>query len=190
MSRKIILASGSQKRKDFLLKAGLKFDVILSDYVEDMTLPLPPNKLVEFLSKGKGKSVALKYKDAVIVSADTIIYYKGKIFGKPHTKKKAFEMLNELSGHSHSAFTGFTIIDTKNKKMITKSVETIVTFKKLNKVMIKDYIKNGNPLKFAGAYTLLDVEARDFVKKVKGDRDNVIGLPVKALMKELKKFGI
>ncbi|MEI8270076.1 MAG: Maf family protein [bacterium] len=190
MERKIILASTSPKRKMLLAKAGLKFKVVPSDYEEDMTLPLPPDKLVGFLSKGKGESIAIKYKNAIIISADTIIYYKGKIFGKPHTNKKAFEMLSELSGHTHSAFTGFAIIDTKNKKIISKAVETKITFNELSIEMINEYIENGNPLKFAGAYTLRDVEERNFVKNVKGDWDNVIGLPVKVVMKELKKFGV
>ena len=190
MARKIILASTSPKRKELLGNAGLKFEVIASDYEEDMTLPLPPGEIVKFLSKGKGESVSLKYKNAVILSADTIIYFKGKIFGKPHTKKKAFDMLNELSGHTHSAFTGFTIIDTKNKKIISKAVETKVTFKKLSPEMINEYIKNGKPLKYAGAFTLRDIEARGFVKKIEGDEDNVIGLPVQSVLKEIKKFGV
>ncbi len=190
MKRKIILASTSIKRKELLEKTGLKFEVVSSDYVEDMTLPLPPDKLVKFLSKGKAKSVAPKYKNAIIVSADTIACFKSKIFGKPYIKKKAFEMLNQLSGHTLSAFTGFTIIDTKNGNIISKAVETKLTFKKLSPKMIKEYIKNGKPLKYAGAFTLRDIEARGFIQKIEGDADNVIGLPVDTVMKTLKKFGI
>jgi septum formation protein len=190
MTRRIILASTSPKRKELLSKTGLKFDVVSSDYEEDMTLPLPPDKLVKFLSKGKAESVVSEYKNAIIIGADTILYSKGKIFGKPHTKKRAFGMLSELSGHTPSAFTGFTIIDTKNKKIISKVIETKITFKKLSPEMINEYIKNGKPLKYAGAFTLRDVEIRGFIKKVEGDANNVIGLPVKAVMKELKKFGI
>ncbi len=190
MQRKIILASTSPKRKELLLQTGLKFEVVSSDYEEDMTLPLPPDELVRFLSKGKGELVALKYKDAIVISADTILYFKGKIFGKPHTKKKAFEMLSELSGHTPSAFTGFTIIDTKNKKIISKAVETKVTFEKLSSKMINEYIKNGKPLKYAGAFTLRDVEVRGFIKKIEGSADNVIGLPIQSVLKELRKFGI
>ena len=161
-----------------------------SDYEEDMTLPLPPDKLAKFLSKGKALSVVPKYKNAIIISADTFVSFRGKVIGKPHTKEKAFEMLSELSGRTHSVFTGFTIINTKNKKIISNAVETKVTFKKLSPEMINEYIKNGKPLKYAGAFTLRDIEARGFVKKIEGDENNVIGLPVQSVLKELKKFGV
>ena len=190
MARKIILASTSPKRKELLGNAGLKFEVVSSDYKEDMTLPLPPDELVRFLSKGKGESAASKYKNAIIISADTILYSNGKIFGKPHTKKKAFEMLSELSGRTHSAFTGFTIIDTKDKKIVSRTVETKITFKKLSPRMINEYIKNGKPFRYGGAFHLRDIEPRGFIKKVDGDEDNVIGLPVQSVLKELKKFGV
>ena len=190
MERKIILASASPKRKELLAKTGLKFEVASSDYEEDMTLPLPPDKLAKFLSKGKALSVVPKYKNAIIISADTFVSFRGKVIGKPHTKEKAFEMLSELSGRTHSVFTGFTIINTKNKKIISNAVETKVTFKKLSPEMINEYIKNGKPLKYAGAFTLRDIEARGFVKKIEGDENNVIGLPVQSVLKELKKFGV
>ena len=190
MERKIILASASPKRKELLAKTGLKFEVASSDYEEDMTLPLTPDKLAKFLSKGKALSVVPKYKNAIIISADTFVSFRGKVIGKPHTKEKAFEMLSELSGRTHSVFTGFTIINTKNKKIISNAVETKVTFKKLSPEMINEYIKNGKPLKYAGAFTLRDIEARGFVKKIEGDENNVIGLPVQSVLKELKKFGV
>ncbi len=190
MARKIILASTSPKRKELLAKAGLKFEVVSSDYIEDMTLPLAPRELATFLSRGKAETVVKKYKNAVIISADTFIYFKGKVIGKPHTKEKALETLKKLSGHTHSVFTGFTVIDTKNSKIISQAVETKITFKKLSIKIIKDYIKEGNPLKYAGSYTLNDITEKSFVEKVEGDSLNVIGLPVSVLMKVLKKFGI
>jgi septum formation protein len=189
MERKIILASSSHHRKKLLSQTGLKFEAVAGDYEEDMTLPMPPDELVKFLSKGKAESVALNYEDAIIVGADTIIYFDGKIFGKPHTEKRAFETLSKLSGHTHSAFTGFTIIDTKNKKTISKSIETKLTFKNLSEKIIKDYIKKGDPLKYAGSYTLNDIKDI-FVEKIEGDYDNVIGLPVGDVLECLKEFGV
>jgi len=186
--KQIILASASPKRKELLEKAGLVFEVVSSDYEEDMTLDLPPDELVRFLSLGKAKSVANKYDNAIIISADTILYSNGKILGKPHTEEKAKEMLKSLSRKTHSAYTGFTVMDTKNKKIISKSVETKITFRNLSDDMVSDYIKAGNPLEYAGSFTLRDVEARDFIERVEGDHNNVIGLPVGEVMKTLKEF--
>lgn len=190
MKRKIILASTSPRRKELLEKTGLKFEVASSNYVEDMTLPLPPAELAKFLSKGKAEAVAKNYEDAIIIAGDTFIVFQDKILGKPYTNEKAKEMLKMLSGQAHLVLSGFTIIDTKNKRTISKTVETKITFKKLSLKMINEYIKNGKPLKYAGAFTLRDIEPRGFVEKVEGDEDNVIGLPVKALMKALKEFGV
>ena len=128
MIRRIILASTSPKRKELLAQTGLKFEVVSSDYEEDMTLPLPPLELAKFLSKGKALSVAGKYKNAIIISADTFVSFRGKVIGKPHTKKKAFETLKNFSGKTHSVFTGFTIIDTRSKKISSKVVEVKMTF--------------------------------------------------------------
>jgi len=189
MQRKIILASTSPKRKELLSKTGLKFGVVSSDYEEDMTLPLPPDKLAKYLSRGKAEAVAKKYEDAIIISADTFVSFKGKIIGKPHTKKKAFETLKNFSGKTHSVFTGFTIIDTRSKKISSKVVEVKMTFNILSDEIIKNFVKNGNPLKYAGSYTVNDISEK-FIKKIEGDPLSVIGLPVKALTKELKKFGI
>ncbi|KKP86489.1 MAG: Maf-like protein, septum formation protein, partial [Parcubacteria group bacterium GW2011_GWC1_35_8] len=127
--RKIILASTSPRRKELLEKAGLIFDVIPSNYEEDMTLDLIPEELAKFLSKGKAIDVAKNFNDAIIISADTFVSLDDKIIGKPHTEEKAKITLKTLSGKTHSVFTGFTIIDTKKDKIVSKVVETKVSFK-------------------------------------------------------------
>lgn len=187
--KKIILASTSPERKKLLEKAGLIFEVVPSDYEEDMTLDMPPKDLVKFLSKGKGEAVIGKVGDAIIISADTFVLFNNTIIGKPHTEEKAFITLRTLSGETHSVFTGFTVIDTKSGNLISMAVETKVTFKELSDEMINEYIKNGNPLNFAGSYTLTDVNDK-FVEKIEGDHNNVIGLPVDEVMKTLKEFDI
>lgn len=97
--------------------------------------------------------------------------------------------LEKLSGRTHSVFTGYTIIDTKNNKKISKSVETKVTFKTLTEEMIDNYIEEGNPLKFAGSYTLNDIRDK-FVEKIEGDHNNIIGLPVDDVLKTLRELDI
>lgn len=185
--QKIILASASPKRKELLEEAGLIFEVVSSDYEEDMTLDLVPSELAKFLSKGKAQAVAKNFKDAIIISADTFIYIDNQIIGKPHTKENAKIILKKLSGNTHSVFTGFTIINTKDGKTISEVVETKVTFKELSDEIILDYIEDGNPLKYAGSYTLKDVTDK-FINKIEGDHNNIIGLPVDAVLKSLDKF--
>jgi septum formation protein len=187
--RKIILASTSPRRKELLEKAGLVFEIVASDYEEDMTLPLSPSDLVKFLSRGKAESVALKYSDAIVIGGDTIVFLDDNVLGKPHTKKRAKEMLTMLSGKEHSVFSGFTIIDTLNNKIFSDAVEAKVKFKDLSDVEIEEYIETGEPLSRAGAYALQTVKDT-FVEYINGDYDSIIGFPITEIMKALKSFNI
>ena len=187
--KKIILASQSPRRKDLLKQIGLEFEIDPSNYEEDMTLKMEPNKLAEFLSLGKAKDVAKRHKDAIIISADTIVAISGEVFGKPKTPERAKYMLEKFSGNAHSVITGFTIIDTETNKQISKSVETKVYFKNLSEQEIKAYIATGEPLDKGGGYAIQGLAAL-FVEKIEGDYFNIVGLPILALTTELKDFGI
>lgn len=187
--KRIILASTSPERKKLLEKAGLIFEVVTSNYEEDMTLDMSPKDLAIFLSKGKGQDVASRTKDAIIISADTFVSFNNQLIGKPHTEEKAFTTLRTLSGNTHSVITGFTIIDTKENKVISKAVETKVSFNELSDEVINNYIKEGKPLKYAGSYTLDDIFDK-FVKNIEGDHNNIIGLPVNDVLETLKEFDI
>jgi septum formation protein len=114
---------------------------------------------------------------------------KGRFFGKPRNKEQAKEMLKILSGKAHSVITGFTIIDTATKKELTTSVESKVFFKRLSVNEIEAYIRSGEPLDKAGAYAVQGLGAV-LIKRIEGDFFNVMGLPLHALTRSLKKFGI
>ena len=187
--RKIILASTSPRRKELLSKTGLVFEAVASNYEEDMSLLMPPDELVKFLSRGKAESVAQNYDDAIIIGGDTFISINGQILGKPYTPERAKEMLNILSGNEHSVFTGFTIIDTKNNKILSDVVEAKIKFKDLSDEEIDEYIETGEPLSRAGAYAIQTI-GDTFVESLNGDYDSIIGLPVKDLMKALRSFDI
>ncbi len=109
--------------------------------------------------------------------------------GKPHTEKTAREMLETISGKCHSVITGFSIMDTGENKMLSKSVETRVYIRKLTLAEIDAYVKSGEPLDKAGAYAIQGLGAV-FVEKIDGDYYNVVGLPLSALTESLKEFGI
>ncbi len=187
--RKIILASGSPRRKEILKITGLDFTVCTSEYDEDLNLSLEPRKLARFLSRKKAEAVAREYNDAIIIAADTFIVFKDRLLGKPHTEKEAEKMLKVLNGKMHSVITGFTIMDTAITEILSKSVETKVYFKELSGEEISAYVRSKEPLDKAGAYAVQGLGAV-FIKKIDGDFFNVMGLPLYALSESLRKFGI
>ena len=187
--QKIILASQSPRRRDLLKQIGLEFEIDPSNYEEDMTLDMEPRKLAEDLSLGKTKDVAQRHKDSIIISADTIIAVDNEVFGKPKTPEKAKYMLQKLSGRAHSVITGFTIINTEINKQISKSVETKVYFKNISEEEMDAYIATGEPLDKGGGYAIQGMAAL-FVEKIEGDYFNIVGLPIIAIVDELKNFGI
>ncbi len=187
--RKIVLVSTSPRRKEILRITGLDFAVCASDYEEDITLSLKPRELARFLSRKKAEAVAHKYKNAITIAADTFIVFKNRLLGKPHTGKEAEKMLRMLNGKAHSVITGFTIMDTGSNKILSRSVETKVYFKKLGREEISAYVRSKEPLDKAGAYAIQGLGAV-FIDKIDGDFFNVMGLPLCALTESLKKFGV
>lgn len=187
--KKIILASASPRRKELLENIGLKFEVEPSNHPEDISYRLKPHELARSISHKKALAIAGKYKNAIIIAADTFVVFRGKIMGKPKTEAEARKMLATLSGKSHSVITGFTVIDTDEKKTLSRSVETKVHVKKLTPEEIDAYVKTEEPLDKAGAYAIQGLGSA-IVEKIEGDYFNVIGLPLCALTDSLKEFGI
>ena len=188
-TRKIILASASPRRKEIFKKTGLKFKVDESNCDEKANPGLKPHELAQFLSRAKARDVARRYRNALVIAADTIVISGRKIFGKPGGEEQAREMLKTLSGKAHSVITGFTIIDTAGRKELSRSVETKVYVKRLGADEIEAYIRSGEPFGKAGAYGIQGLGAV-IVKKIEGDFFNVMGLPLNALAESLKKFGV
>jgi len=187
--RTIILASGSPRRREILAKTGLKFKVDMSNYQEKLEPGLKPHDIARLLSSEKARHVAHRYRNVLVIAADTIVVFKGSLFGKPQNKEQEKEMLKTLSGKAHSVITGFTIIDTATKKELTTSVESKVFFKRLSPNEIAAYIRSGEPLDKAGAYAVQGLGAV-LIKRIEGDFFNVMGLPLHSLTESLKKFGI
>jgi septum formation protein len=133
--------------------------------------------------------VAPRYKDAIIIAADTIGVIDGKIIGKPLTAQQAVKMLGDLSGKSHEVITGFTILDTTTGKIFSATVSTVVYIKQLTSAEIEAYVQTGEPLDKAGAYAIQGLGAV-LVERIEGDYYNVVGLPLNALVEALKGLGI
>ena len=187
--RQIILASSSPRRKGLLEQIGLKFAVESRVEEDNGQNGLPPEKLVEQNSLKKAHSAAAFHQDAIIIAADTIGNIDGKIIGKPVSADEARAMLSSLSGKTHKVITGFTVLDTASKKVVTKSVSTTVYFKKLSTQEIDDYVDTGEPLDKAGAYGVQGKGAL-LVEKIEGDYFNVVGLPLFTLGEVLKEFSV
>lgn len=186
--RKIILASSSPRRAEIMRLSGFSFDVEVSNFEEDMSEALPPKQLAEKLALGKALAVSSRHNDALIIGADTFVVAADRILGKPHTAEKATEMLSHLSGGTHKVITGFAIVDTKSGAQVVDASVTEVTFRKLSKTEIEEYVSTGEPLKLAGAYAI-QAGAAKFVTRIEGDYYGVVGLPLAPIVQELDRLG-
>lgn len=189
--KKLILASASPRRKKLLKQIGLEFEVLPTNIEEKLNPGLKPLHQVGSLSLQKALAAAelKEAKSAIILAADSMVMIDDEVLGKPKDVKDAKRMLKKLSGREHSIITGFTLIDTVTKKKVTRSVETKVWFKKLSPQEIAAYIAKEKPFDKAGAYGIQELAAV-FVEKIEGDYQSAVGLPLFALAKELKNFGI
>lgn len=189
MSAEFILASGSPRRKEILSAAGVKFSVFVSDADESaVNKDAPVGIYVQELALLKAAAAAkyvLKKKDAVIISADTIVTLDGKILGKPRDEDDAFDMLKSLSNRAHEVYTGYCVMRMSDGFTVCNSVKTEVLFKELDDDLIRRYIRTGEPMDKAGAYGIQGKGAI-LAEKINGDYFNVVGLPVSALAKTLK----
>ncbi|HMS22706.1 MAG TPA: Maf family protein [Candidatus Levybacteria bacterium] len=187
--RKIILASSSPRRKELMKLLQIPFEVIASNYDEESEKFSNGKEMVEGLSFNKAKVVSDKYKDAVIIAADTAVVLGETVIGKPKDIKNAREILRMLSGTSHKVITGYTIFDSKTNQHVTSSVTSGVTFKNVTDAEINYYLALGEYKDKAGGYAVQEVGGV-FVEDIQGDFFNVVGLPLKDIRRELENFGI
>jgi septum formation protein len=144
---------------------------------------------VKKLARLKAEKVAVRFKDAIVIGADTLVIYKGKALGKPKDRKEAAAMLRKLSGKRHRVFTALCVIDTRSGRKFTRLVSTSVKFRKLSKEAIGGYINSGEPMDKAGAYAIQGRGAA-LVKSISGDFYNVVGLPVPTLLEILERLHV
>ena len=176
---KIILASESPQRKKILDLINISF-TIKNSTINENSFKMTHQKPKEYcktLAYEKANNISKNHVNSLVIGADTIVYHKNKIIGKPKNKKEAFSHLKRLSDSSHHVYTAVSIIcKTKgiNEKIID---ETTVTFNKLKQEDIKYYINNYNPEMRAGSYGIQDW-SNIFIKKINGCYYNVVGFPL------------
>ncbi len=189
MKKKIVLASASPRRREIFNMFGICPEVSVSDVDETLERVMTPDETVMCLSRLKGEAVRAKYPEEVlVVSADTVVSYKGEILGKPVDEADAVRMLSMLSGTSHEVWTGYTVFC--DGKSVSHSVVTRVFFKELSEEEIRAYVATGESLDKAGAYGAQG-RASVFVEKIEGDFFNVVGFPLSHFYDTVKEeFGV
>lgn len=175
VKEKIILASGSPRRSKILRDLGVDFEIRKSD-AEEVAYPHDPERTVRENAEKKGERVkGCKGERAKgVLSADTIVWFAGRIYGKPRDLDEAKEFLRELSGQTHTVFTG-VCFDGE-----TRVVRSDVTFRRLSDAMIDEYVARVKPTDRAGAYDI-DESGDLIVESWTGSYENIMGLPIEPL---------
>ena len=196
--RKIVIASASPRRRELLSQVGITFEVKPASGEERIT-STEPSKVVKELSFQKAmftahaleKEQADDLADILIIGADTIVSYEGKILGKPSDPEAAVKMLSMLQGNTHQVYTGVTVLvrEEENWKVHTFHECTDVIFYPVTKEEIAEYVNSKDPMDKAGSYGIQGAWGA-YVKGIRGDYNNVVGLPVARLIYETKKLGI
>lgn len=209
---KLVLASGSQRRRELLTMCGYDYEIIVSNADETID-ENDPESFVRALSFRKAKDVfdrlfAAGRRDFAVIGSDTVVAFqkegetKPVIIGKPKDAKDAVRILSMLSGKTHRVFTGVSVIADipdenaaaqcsirKKAEIQTECSITEVTFETLSPDEITDYVNSGDPLDKAGSYGIQGPFGM-FVREIRGNYFTVIGMPIPVLYKMLKKIGI
>ncbi len=183
MKNKVILASASPRRKELLKVIVKEFEIIPSNTDETVPDNVSACETAEYLAVLKAKAIGKKYPQCTVIGADTCVVVENMILGKPNNKAEARQMMELLSGKTHKVITGCAIAE--NDMATSFSVVTQVEFYDLNPNEIEEYINTEEPYDKAGGYGIQG-KASLFVKGIKGDYFNVVGLPVAELYRCLR----
>ncbi len=200
---RIILASASPRRRELLEQIGLKFEIRVSN-VKEQARADSPGLLVEELSGQKAEAVLAETEqdgqDLLVIGADTVVASGNDILGKPADAEEAVRMLSRLSGAVHQVYTGVTLLYRAGRSAAAVLGEerdrvcrrtfhemTEVSFYPMTGEEIRSYVSTGDPMDKAGAYGIQGLFAR-YVKGIRGDYNNVVGLPVGRLYQEAKEW--
>ena len=184
----IVLASNSPRRKELMSGLGIDYTVkTLPGIDESYPASLTESKIPEYIAHKKANSYRhLMAAHELLITADTIVWLNGKVFGKPSGRKEAIDMLHTLSGNTHQVFTGVCLTTIEWQKSFTASSE--VTFAPLTDEEIEYYVDKFQPFDKAGAYGIQEWIGYIGVKSISGSFYNVMGLPIQKLYNVLKSL--
>jgi septum formation protein len=186
---KLILASSSSRRAEILANAGLPFSV-LSSAVDESPLPAEkPDALVLRLANAKAELAAARaVGPAIILAADTVVLINGSILGKPRSAEEARQMLEQLSGRTHSVLTGVALVRLPDNERRQFTESTLVHFRPIAEEELANYLDTEEPYDKAGAYAIQGLASR-FIPRIEGCYFNVVGLPLSRALSELRSLG-
>lgn len=195
---KIILASGSPRRKEIMDAMGIVYQAVVGD-VEETAEETQPVEIVQELAGLKARAVRDKLAaeagrrcNLIIIGADTLVFYKGQPLGKPKDKADAQRMLQLLCDDVHEVYTGIhiSILDENGKEeVVSFAACTKVYVQPMTAAQIRDYIASGEPMDKAGAYAIQG-QFGLYIKEIIGDYYNVVGFPISRIYYSLLEKGI
>lgn len=187
--KKLILASGSPRRKTLLSELEIDFVVVVPDVDESRHQAEAPRDYVLRMAADKGECVARRHPAAWILSADTIVIAGEKLLMKPRSEDEAVEMLMELSGREHQVRTGYGLRCLNEQTAVVESVLSQVRFKAFDSSWARAYAKTGEPMDKAGGYGIQGCGGV-LVESISGSYSNVVGLPLAEVVALLTAYRI
>lgn len=188
-SENLILASASPRRHDILRQLGVPFAVQVADVVEQEERDRNPRQLVAHNADLKANWVAERYPECWVLGADTTVFVDDQVLNKPADLTEARSMLAELSGRSHSVFTGLVLLNRSKNIRFERGVESFVYFRPLTEEVISAYLAKVHTLDKAGGYAIQE-SGEMIVERYTGSLSNIIGLPLDETKQILTEAGL
>ena len=188
--RRLVLASGSPRRREIMEAAGLAFEVVLSDVTEDPAAPGErADRYAMRMARHKASAVAPSLGRGIVLGADTVVVLDGAILGKPTSAREAVEMLRGLRGRDHGVTTGLAVVDSESGRTETAASTSTVHMRPYDNDEIAAYVASGEPFDKAGGYGVQDPCFRP-ADRVEGCYLNVVGLPLCTTADLLDRVGL
>lgn len=182
----LLLASASARRRELLQDAGFDFQIETARIEEIAGGELTARELCLFNAELKATEVAARFPRSIVLGADTVVAFEGRIFGKPGDFCEARAMLEELCGNIHEVLTGVCLVQKSEGKLCRFVESTRVRFRSRQDVDLENYLQSIHPLDKAGAYAAQEDHGR-LIECIEGSMSNVIGLPVERVLAALNK---
>ncbi|HNC23922.1 MAG TPA: Maf family protein [Opitutaceae bacterium] len=189
MAARLILASASPRRRELLAGLGVTFDVVVADVTEHEHPEAEPRSMVAHNAALKADWVAARHPDAWVLGADTTVFIDQRVLNKPRDLAEARAMLKQLSGRTHTVFTGVALRHRATGAVEDHGVTSLVTFKPFDDTVIDAYFRVVNPLDKAGAYGIQE-GLELIIAGWEGSFTNIMGLPMEATKQILTQRGL
>ena len=186
---RLILASTSPRRHELLTLLGLPFEVVAPPFVEQIRPHLSAEEQAVEFAAGKAKSCLSSYPDALILGSDTLIHLGAEVLGKPVDLADAEVMLRRLAGQKHRIVTAVALAGPEPERCDVRLAEVLVTMKSLNEAALAGYLRTGESLGKAGAYSIQGGGAA-FIERIEGDFTAAVGLPLRLVVEMLQQRGL